>query len=293
MADIPSTLTAWRVGGQIDPAWLVDVAGLAGRTWTSIRATAVLSQPPGSDPIVDPTNGAHQSPLLVDVVLARDPVTGLPSEGQWHTAPLKVTTAADPAVALQPTGLTWRVVVSVAAVGTAYVDVYSYTIALDADRDYGAVGETIEVAGETCVDINALLEEPATLPVTPSFAERVRSVPGVALFQHSWVMVSPLVPGDLGAPWVAPAAGTVTTVTWFVDEVVGGSATVNLVNATTAWGLGPAATFPAGVGPAPVVTSVDLPVAAGDVLYPVIDAGSAATEVIGVSVGLLFNVGGS
>ena len=141
MADQPSTLTSWRIGGQLDPAWLADVAGLVGRTWESVRATSTLNLGAGNELAVDPSNGAHIHPLQVAETIDRAAADGQPSDGQWRTPLLKPTRAVDPDQALQPVGVTWSVTVSVLPQGaTTFVDVTSYAFELDADRDYTCRG---------------------------------------------------------------------------------------------------------------------------------------------------------
>lgn len=188
MADSPSQLTAWRVGGQVDPAWLETadpdaeqgVNELAGRTWDQIRVTTTLSTPTGGAPIVDPTNGAHIHPLSTVETLARDVDTGAPSDGQWHTDLLKAVIADDPDEALQPTGLVWQLTVEIdadpAGNGTRWTTVNEYDIQIDADRDYVAEGETVTVNGLTCIDVNALIAVPVTTPPTTAFADAVQDV---------------------------------------------------------------------------------------------------------------------
>lgn len=265
MADQPTTLTAWRVGGQIDPAWLIDVAGLVGRTWENIRAVATLQLPThGALPIVDPTNGAHISPLAVTHVLARDAVTGAPSDGQWITASLKVTTADDADDALQPTGLTWQIAVAVdilTGAGEQWTDVYTYRVTIDADRDYVAESETITVDGTTCIDINALITPPLTTPVATDFEAAVLAIlaaggynPGGATPTYTLVAAENLTAGqvvnvfvDMGtskarradASLARPASGFAAATT-----TAGGTATVidfgTIVGLT---GLTPAADY--------------------------------------------------
>lgn len=140
-----STLRTFRIGGQVDPAWAT-----ATLPWTSVRAVATLSSPTDGSLVVDPTNGATEAPLTVSNTL-----TATQAAGQWCTAALKPTTAAAPSQALQPTGLYWVVVVAVQR-GASWQTVGTWRVQLDGVRDYVTLGETITVAGQVCVNVNAL-----------------------------------------------------------------------------------------------------------------------------------------
>lgn len=161
MTATASTLRTFRIGGQLDPAWSTTIP------WANVRATAALSLPSDGSPILDPSNNAHEHPLVVSNTL-----TAATSGGQWCTAALKPTTAPLPANALQPTGLYWVITVALQW-ETTWQNVATYSVLLDGTRNYSGLGETITVAGNTCVDIVNLTAPPSTTVVTTNTTMRV------------------------------------------------------------------------------------------------------------------------
>ena len=158
----PSTLRTYRVGGQLDPAWVASSV-----PWTHVRATAALSRPDDGAPAVDPTNGAHEHPLVTVRTL-----TAAEADGQWATTELKPTAATDPDLALQPTGMLWTITVEIRR-GATWHEVITYEVAPSGDRDYDGQGELITVAGDDCININDLIPTPDTTPISDAFADRV------------------------------------------------------------------------------------------------------------------------
>jgi hypothetical protein len=149
MAEIASTLTTWRVGGQIDESALTGISQLA-----DIIVVATLTGLTGQNAI-DPTNGAIVLRGPYTTVIGGVPGTATDSpvpDGNttltsrlWWTEPLKATGAVLPADALQPSGLSWRISVSATDQRGRTHALAAFTVNIDGDRDYTTEGETILV----------------------------------------------------------------------------------------------------------------------------------------------------
>lgn len=198
MAEVLSTLAAWRVGGQIDESALTGINQFA-----DITVTATLVGAAGQN-VVDPTNDAHdlRGPYTTVVGGSAGTATTHPStDGNatlagrlWWTEPLKATSAADPADALQPSGLAWSIaVVAVTRRGDSHT-LATFTVGIEGDRDYTALGETIQVppgtggAEESAINVTYLEEPPATV-VDNTFVGRVSAI----------IAADPLLQGQDGA----------------------------------------------------------------------------------------------
>ncbi len=147
----PSTLAAWRVGGQVDRSWLPAAGEL--RSWTRLRAVALLSPLPVG-PVTDPSNDAVAWPTLVGNVVTLEAGGGL-----WWTEPLKATTGTDPSTHLNPVGLGWQICLEALHTNGVWAPVGDWLVGIDTDRDYTAEGETFSNgAGGLVIDVGYLAE---------------------------------------------------------------------------------------------------------------------------------------
>lgn len=182
-----SALTAHRVGGQLDESIVVP----AGYEYADLIIVATLTGANSQD-VIDPTNLATvlDGPYTTVVGGTQGTDTTEPSpDGEttlagryWWTEPLKATTAADPDNALQPTGLGWTISLQIKG-RTANIELRSYSITLDADRDYAGQNptevltlDTTSTGGQVAdqvVNVAHLLPPPTTVPVSDAFTDRV------------------------------------------------------------------------------------------------------------------------
>ena len=172
MADNPSTLECICLAGQIDPLSCDDVSA-----FTTLRVTAELKGA-GTTPVTDPTNCAIIPPNKEEVTLEN--VT----DGCWSIGPLKPNTNADPNLALQPSGTYYEIRVFGSTTGvdgpfTLLLGPVDVTIDGSADYFTGAPDCcSVDVNGDTCVNIVCVLPPAATVPATDVFCTAVRSCVG-------------------------------------------------------------------------------------------------------------------
>jgi len=216
-----STLRTYPVGGQLDPAWLASSI-----PWTHVRATATLSRPDDGAPIVDPTNGAHEHPTTVVSTL-----TAEAADGMWATAPLKPTTSTGADLALTPGGLTWDITVEIKR-GATWHEVTTYEVAPSGDRDYDGEGELISVDGDDCVDINALIPAPVSVPASSIFEDAVLEVLSdqgldrvanvYPYLKTTGGAINAVILSDIASGWLAVGAA-LQTASYFQNAATGGA----------------------------------------------------------------------
>lgn len=266
-APVATSITAHRVGGQLDEAIITQ----AGYEYADLIVTATLVGD-GGEPVIDPTNTATVLDGPYKTVIggtARTDTTEGAADGEttlagryWWTDKLKATVAADPDNALQPTGLSWTI--SLQAQGRrGLVELRSWSVTLDADRDYVTEGETIAVdtsaheggaVDEEVVNIAYLLPPPTTVPVSDAFVNGVEdamaSIPDGAIpFAKLEAASRPkhrtyphlidaddgksdAIQADYDAGWIA-AGDTIQTAAYYEGSSVGGGNAYKLVVGTT------------------------------------------------------------
>lgn len=185
-----STLPCFCIGGQLSTACCDDAGN-----WPKLKVTTELIGA-GRDPVIDPTNCAIVVPSFIEDVLEG-------TAGCWCTCNLPATfNPDDPELALQPSGLLWKIQVFAEDEGGVFQLVAGpFETGIDGSKDYGALGDCCLLDGPCgeCINITCLLEAPATEPPTDRFCNAVMAclapITGTGLLAGK-------VSGDYDAGWV-------------------------------------------------------------------------------------------